>query len=223
MGKDGLDNESEIVNHLNRKKFSEINNNLKRFLIFLNGNRELNDYTSIHARKLSRNVKTDIIISFNDNEYNISVKKGTGNSVHQETINLFVDFINNNSRAHNLIDDFRNFINSFNSNREYFKKYPDKKRRIQQFFDDNARPLLVRFLKTGKFPVGHADYLYHGTVENGKFETMDNIIEAMISRKYRGNATLHVGHLSFQKWNTNNIEKRGSIQLKASTITDFLR
>lgn len=223
MGTDGLDNELEIVTHLNEKKFSEINNNLKRFLKFLNNNRELNEDTVIYARKLSKSVKTDIIITFNRTNYNISVKKGTGNSVHQETIDLFVDFINRHTNPSELIEDFRHFINSFDSNRTYFKKYPQKRRRIQQFFDLNARPLLIRFLKTGKFDVGHADYLYHGTLEKGKFETIDNVIDAMISESRRGSASLYVGHLTFQKWNTNNLKKRGSIQLKASTITNFLR
>jgi len=223
MGKDGLDNESEIVNHLNRKKFSEINNNLKSFLKFLNNNRELNKDTIISARRLSRNVKTDIIITFNGTNYNVSVKKGTGNSVHQETIDLFVDFINKHTSTSELIEDFRHFINSFDSNRTYFEKYPQKRKRIQQFFDLNARPLLIRFLKTGKFNDGHADYLYHGTLERGKFDTIDNVINSMISKTRWGSASLYVGHLTFQKWNTNNLKKRGSIQLKASTITDFLR
>lgn len=223
MGKNGLNNESEIVNHLNRKYFSKINNNMRRFLIFLNSNREINDDTVIYAKRMSRNVKTDIIIIISGTNYNISVKKGTGNSVHQETIDQFVDFINEHTSTPELIEDFRHFINSFDSNKAYFKKYPQKRKRIQRFFDLNSRPLLMRFLKTGKFTDNHADYLYHGTVEKGKFETIENIINAMILKTKRGNASLYVGHLTFQKWNTNNLKKRGSIQLKASTITAFLR
>ena len=112
MGTNGLDNESIIVNHLNGKKFSEINDNLKRFLIFLNISRELNESTIISAQRLSKNVKTDIIITFNGRNYNISVKKGSGNSVHQETIKFFVEFINKHAVASELIEDFRCFINS---------------------------------------------------------------------------------------------------------------
>ena len=196
--------------------------NLARFLKFLSNNHDLKDDIIIYARRLERNVKTDIVITFNGRNYNVSVKKGTGNSVHQETIGIFENFIDRQLSNSELIEDFRHFINSFDSNKDYFAKYPERQKKIQKFFDINSKTLLIRFLKTGRFNEGHAKYLYHGTFENGKFNTIDNVINKMISTPRTGGASLYVGHLTFQKWNTNNIKKRGSIQLKASTITDFL-
>ena len=37
--------------------------------------------------------KPDIIIEINNKRKNVSIKKGSGNSVHQEDIDLFIDFL----------------------------------------------------------------------------------------------------------------------------------
>ena len=223
MGKNGFVNEDKIADYLDGKSYSELNNNWKQNIKYLNHKKELSPNTKIKANALHGAKKADLLISFNGKTSYISVKKGSGNSVHQEKIEFFIDYIKKFEPSDKVISSLKQFIDSYDDGNVYFEKHPDQKEDIQDFFNQNARDLMVRFLKTGRFSNGHAEYIYHGKIDEGKIRSIDSVIDEMIEEPPSGNAQLYVGCLTFQKWNTRNEKKRGSIQLKSPTLRKFLK
>lgn len=223
MSKEGFDNEKEIASYLNGKRFSELNENMKRFVKALNGRINLKESSLIKAKAIKGLFKTDLILKFNKTTRNISVKTGKGNSFHQEKIETFINFIDKLGASEEVKTYLNEFIDSYDDGKVYFSKFPSKKKIIQDFFNKNKKQLLIRFLKTGKYSDNHADYVYHGKISKGKFEDVGSVIKKMIRFKPSGSAQIYVGALTFQKWNTRNKSKRGSIQLKGPTINKFLK
>ena len=85
MGKDGFENEDLILDALNNKKFIDLNSNLKQAILDMYGDKISSD-SLIKAYKKGGVNKTDLIVEIDSQKYNISIKKGTGNSVHQEKL-----------------------------------------------------------------------------------------------------------------------------------------
>lgn len=105
---DGFANENEIINYLNSiKKFDDINSNMKEFLSFLFC-RNLNGCI-ISAYKPKGMVKPDVAITINGVTKYVSVKKGSGNSVHQEPISTFETFLKNNNVSYQIITYLKEF------------------------------------------------------------------------------------------------------------------
>ncbi len=222
MSKDGFDNEKEIASYLDSKNFSQLNNNMRRFLKFLNGS-NLKENSLIRAKAINGQFKTDLVIKFNNKTKNISVKKGSGNSFHQEKIETFIEFIDKLGASKEVKIYLVEFIDSYKDGKVYFSEFPSKKEAIQKFFDKHSKKLLIRFIRTGKYKEYPADYIYHGKISHGKFGKTEFVINKMIKERPTGNAQIYVGALTFQKWNTRNESKRGSIQLKGPTINKFLK
>lgn len=224
MSKEGFENEFIIAEYLNCKKFSDLNNNMRRFLKYLNENVEIDKNAHISSEALRSRGKADLIVSFNGIKKYISVKKGSGNSVHQEKKEFFIEFIEGLGASEEVKAFLIEFVDSEVDSKEFFKNNPIKRNAIQTFFNEHTEPLLVRFLKTGRFPSDHAEYIYHGIKSNGKFGKINDIIEYMVLHPSSGTAQLYVGGLTFQRWNTRPRDKakRGVIQLKWPRIDDFL-
>lgn len=91
MSKDGFDNENFLIANLNNKKYADLNINLKKFVKYIN--QDVTDNNVIYCEKHAGTNKTDLSLKINDELYNISVKKGTGNSVYQENVEDFINFL----------------------------------------------------------------------------------------------------------------------------------
>lgn len=76
MGQDGFENETLLMEALNNKRFNELNKNLKDVITFTS-EKPLNENMLIQAYKVGGVNKTDLVIEFNSEQYNISIKKGT--------------------------------------------------------------------------------------------------------------------------------------------------
>lgn len=222
MSKCGFDNEKRISRYLEGKTYSELNQNMKRFLRYINGNVNLNKDTLIKTKVIGGLYKTDLQIFFSGKTKNVSIKKGSGNSFHQEKIEFFVEFIKELGASQEVIKYIKKFIDSYEDGNVYFLNFPKEKQTIQEFFNKHTKDLLTRFLKTGRKNEKQAEFVYHGTISDGKFRDVDDVIEDMANSPQTGCAQLYVGALTFQKWNTRNEEKRGSIQLKGPKIKEFL-
>src|SRR5699024_3714740 len=111
-------------------------------------------------------------------EYNVSVKMGTGNSVHQEKIEDFINYLKNAYNiSETLANDFRLSIwvdgtldgKGDVNNRFKISKlkelYPKSKERIQKFLNENRKGLITHFIKVGRHN-SHVDYIYHGSINN---------------------------------------------------------
>ncbi|MBJ6311163.1 hypothetical protein JGU58_13745, partial [Staphylococcus aureus] len=149
----GNKNEELLVKYLDGKKLSDLNTNMKNFINFIIQDKEI-----IFAKEdiiksylvTNNKFKQDIIIVLQGEEYNVSVKMGTGNSVHQEKIEDFINYLKNNYNiSETLANDFRLSIwvdgtldgKGDVNNRFKISKlkeiYPESKEKIQKFLNEN--------------------------------------------------------------------------------------
>lgn len=236
MSYSGFDNEDKIIEALNSKYFYEINENLQSLI----KNSFLNYDGEIKSIKQAGQNKSDLKITIADESHTYSIKKGTGNSIHQEPIEPFLDFLEvyyNISK--NIKDNLRFFIwgdgtldgSGDISNRlsvaQFKKLYPDVIIDIQNFFDVIKKPLAQRFLIDGVASNSSAEFIYYGTVEDGVCCKSDRVLDWILSN--RSNGAISIGKLTFQAWNRNisggvkSEKKRGVIQLKWGSIKDDIR
>lgn len=223
MGLEGLKNVEKIINSLNGKMFSELNKNLRSFLSDLeSGN--VSENSKIYASKVMGNFKADMTVRLENGKLHyVSVKIGEGNSVHQETIEEFLNYIKSLNASEQIMRDIKDFIWAREDSRKFREKFPDKIRRIQKFFNENKRPLVERFLKTGIYSENQAEWIYYGDEKEGVWAEIERVIDFM-ERQNNVRAVISVGNLTFQAWNraikpnTKSEHKRGSIQLKWPSI-----
>ncbi|QKE76209.1 hypothetical protein HPK19_25710 (plasmid) [Arthrobacter citreus] len=241
----GNSNELELVYAFDGKKVKDLNTNLKNFVQFIanDNNIKINNDTKLFAKYVSNNkLKQDFIVSFNERDFYISLKMGSGNSVHQEPIEDFIKYLNTNYEVtEKICNDLRFFIwadgtldgkgkfeNRFDA--RYFKKnYPEKRRELLQFFEKNKVELIKHFMFVGKHN-SRVDYLYHGTTSNGAWMSTKQIIDYNIQNQIdtnKGNSpTLSVGRMSIQAWNVAKSgsesaeKKRGEIQVKYGKLKE---
>jgi hypothetical protein len=241
MGKNtGFDNEKAIYEALNGKVLKDLNENLKNLIKSIFG--RIDENSVIKCEKIGGQDKTDIKIIIGKESHTLSVKKGSGNSVHQEPVEDFIKYL---EEEFEISEDIKNNLRFFiwgdgtldgkgNINRrmtanEIKKNYPEKIKNIQDFFNKHEKTLLERFLVKGTKSDVKPDYVYYGTPEEGIWCKSDKIIEWMINNKLRNNKSIHIGRLTFQAWNRNikgekesTEKKRGHIQLKWGSIKEDL-
>lgn len=230
----GNANENNLVEALNNKSFDDLNDNLKSFIKSLNPNIKNNDIIS--ASKLAGHYKSDLKIKVKDNTYNISVKMGSNNSVHQEKIESFIDFLKN---QYNISDDLANDLKFFiwgdgtldgsapisdRMNVSTIKKnYPELINNIKLALSKYKTDLIDRFVFTGIYN-DSIDYIYHGDPNYGIWASQKEIFPYILESN--SNNSLSVGMLTFQAWNRSlegkNDHKRGQIQLKCSSLSNVL-
>lgn len=87
----GLQNEVELENAINGKRFSELNENLQRMVTQLFGH--LNDSDVLACRRTDNYIKPDIVVSCRGKDCYISVKCNHSKFMHTESIKSFVMFL----------------------------------------------------------------------------------------------------------------------------------
>lgn len=223
----GFENESDFIDYINSNKFEKLNFNLKTQILKINNSKIPN---IIKAEKCAGRNKADIILNIDNVEFNISIKKGTGNSVHQEPLENFISFLKSNFEDNETVfNNIRHFIwgdntldgsgkiNDRLSANQYKKQFPEKILIIQNYFDKHKKALIERFLITGVKSITNANYLLYGsTMDCIIIETKNLQIFASKSNK----KPISIGILTLQAWNRNinggdlSEHKRGHIQLK---------
>ncbi len=223
----GFQNEANIVDYINNNKFSSLNENLKRELLKINNSRIPK---IINAKSYAGQNKADLSILLDKKEYFISVKKGTGNSVHQEALESFIVFLMENFENNSSVfNDLRHFIwgdltldgtgkvKDRMSANQYKNQFPEKISNIQNYFDKHKNELAKRFIITGVNSCVQADYLLYGTYEDCVIVKEDKLFNYIVSIIKK---PISIGVLTFQAWNRNlnggdlSEKKRGHIQLK---------
>ena len=233
----GIQNEIEFSESLNNKQYGELGRNAAKFIKQLYP--LVQDATTIHAVKVGgKGLKPDVVVSVQDDETNVSIKKGGGNSVHQEKTSLFLLFCKEHL---NMSDETRDSFLAYLygdgtldgkgqiedrlDGDDLRKEYEKDIRNIQAFLLANSRALIERFLvygRRGKELNIKADYLYHGIITDGVWcpldETVDFLVEKAKKRSFSNNPA--IGPLSLQTWNRNLSgkpkfeDRRHSIQVK---------
>lgn len=244
----GNSNELEIANYLDGKKIKDLNLTMKEFIKYICLTKDItfDDNTIIKADYVKNNKKKqDIYLIINGSKIGVSLKMGSGNSCHQEKIEDFIDFIQSNCSATNEICDLWRFfiwadgtIDGSGSTKkgtdgkilcrfdatEFKKKYPDKRRLLQQFLDSNKATLIERALFTGKYD-SDVEFVYHGTYKQGRWISKKEVIDFLVKQQPKSNrACFTIGSLTVQAWNVSlkgtTDHKRGEIQLKYGTMKE---
>ena len=246
----GFNNEANISEYLNGKKFKELNITMKEFIKYIGNtlNLHIDNDTEIKSETETNNkLKQDIYIFINGCKVNVSVKLGSGNSVHQEKIEDFIVFIKENCNASEEIcdlwkffiwadgtldgtgstekDESGNIISRFTSSK--FKvQYPRKREKLLTFIEENKTKLIERAVFVG-IHNSSVDFVYHGTEKQGSWISKQEALDYMSRIKPKSNrACFPVGHLTIQAWNisqTGNTEyKRGEIQFKYGKLQSDL-
>ena len=240
MNNNGFTNETDLRDYLNNRKISDLNDNLKRFILeifSLNTNAD----TLITCEKVGGRNKGDIVISINSVQKTISLKMGSGNSVHQEPVEPFISFLKNEFDLDDETSDcIRLFIwgdKTLNGTglgpdrltaREFKNENPEIVERIQKYFDKHKRELINRFAVEGVNCQSKIDYIYHGNIERGHWISSEKLIEWALDEQNVSHGAISVGALTFQAWNRNinggfvSEKKRGVIQLKWGSLEDDL-
>ena len=233
MNYSGFKNEDKIIEALNGKSIDELNSNLQQLIKVSFANYQ----GTIEAVKQAGQNKSDLKITIANESHTYSIKKGTGNSIHQEPIEPFLEFLaqnygideemKNNLRlfiwGDNTLDGKGNIADRLSAP-QFKKKYPETVNAIQSFFDTIKTPLIKRFLIEGVHSTSSAEYVYYGTVEDGVCCKSDKIVDWIATNSSKG--AISIGKLTFQAWNRNinggdkSEKKRGVIQLKWGSIKD---
>jgi len=241
MSKSGFDNENALYEALHKKTVKELNENLKNLIKSIFNN--VNEDSTVICEKIGGHDKTDLAIKIGNEQHTLSVKKGSGNSVHQEPVEDFIRYLEENfDIPKDVKNDLRFFIwgdgtldgTGTKKNRmtasELKKKYPEKINNIQNYFEKIEQELIDRFIIKGAKSDNIPDYVYYGTVEKGIWCKSDKIAEWMIKNKPKNNKAIYIGRLTFQAWNRNikgekekTEKKRGHIQLKWGNIKEDLK
>lgn len=248
----GFNNESLIVQSLNKQKLKSLNSNLKKFVKDICKDNEIpvSEGMVIGAKIEPNNkLKQDFYITLAEKEFGISAKMGTGNSVHQEKIEDFINWLSKTAigLTDEIKDCFRFFIWADGSTngqapiiknkdgiiigrfggKDFKKLYPEKREILQEFLEKNAAIILNRAIFQGKNN-SKVDYVYHGNPLNGVWISKEEILTFNIqnpkSEDIKNMPTLSVGKLTVQAWNVslkgNTEKKRGEIQFKYSSMID---
>ncbi|MBO5738945.1 hypothetical protein J6R97_06365 [bacterium] len=245
----GNKNEVEISNYLNEKKFCELNLCMKEFIKYICKNKEIlfNDDTIIYSSYEKNNkLKQDIYININNVIINVSLKMGSGNSLHQEKIEDFILFIKKELKASEEICNMWRFfiwadgtlngtgpldkntkgeiICRFGS-KEYQKKYAQDRVILQNFINENKIALIERALFIGKCENSNVDFVYHGTYKEGCWISKQEVINFQLENETKSkNTCFRLGKLTIQAWNVSlkgkTERKRGQIQFKYGSMKD---
>ena len=227
MKNHGFKNEKKLIKALNNHYFSELSYNLKRLIeqSFQNYRGKISCYADAGVNK------SDIRIKIGNESHTYSIKMGKGNSIHQEPLEGFLDFLEQkyalDAQTKEKIERFiwadgtrdgTGAIKKRINARKFKKQHPQTIKAIQHYFETIKTPLLRRFLIEGVKSHHPAEFIYYGTVKKGVVCRSEDVLKWVASHEAKG--VLHLGKLTFQAWNRNlkgkrkAERKRGIIQLK---------
>lgn len=237
---DGFINEKVLIDYINSNNFSSYNQNIKDFLTFAFSDFDISN-KRISAQKYSLSTgKPDLILSCDNKIKYISVKKGSGNSVHQEKFDMFIDFLKSINISPIAIDNLKLFHYGDDTTDDTGKvrfsaaeckaKYSTQINQLNAEFNQKhiLKHMIDRFLLLGNVSNGDTvDVMYHGNLEDGQWVTSEEVTNYLLSNKFRYNA-VQFANLTYQVWGRNNNftavhpDRRYVMQIKWGNLTkDF--
>ena len=91
----GFYKEAEIVAALNDKRVCDIHYNMRYFLKEIFG--VLDENKLVHAERIEGVMKPDFWVEYDGRKYYVSLKTGSTCNVHQEMIDMFIDYLRKNN------------------------------------------------------------------------------------------------------------------------------
>lgn len=238
---DGFLNEELLIKYINGFVFSDFNNNIQNFLNFtFNGHIDLTQ-PFFASKCKGGQVKPDLIIEHNSEIRYVSIKKGGGNSVHQEKVSVFFPFFEeicgqqalDNLKLFHYGDDTLDDTGAIRYDAdECQNKYQTEIEQVNNIINSNdLLPIFLdRFLFVGNVNSDLVvDVIYHGTIDDGIWASREEIYEYFLVNDFP-NKTIHFGSLTYQVWGRNNNytavnpDRRYVMQIKWGSIySDFLQ
>ena len=213
---DGFRNEIQIEKALDFRLYEEVNPNLRHFLDDVFKGYDIR-HKRIHAIRCRINVKPDFYLTIDGipKQVYVSIKKGSGNSIHQESLVSFVKFLSSVNVPSKIVDYLKmyHFSDGTTDNtgthrvsaKQFEKQHPNIVSELDKAFLDKRLQNLFfeRFLFRGNIdhaPV--AEYVYHGTVHAGVWASRDEILRYYSNYEPTGSG-VHLGPFTYQAWNKN--------------------
>lgn len=238
----GFSNEEHIANYLNNQKFSNLNENMQSFLSFLFERQISSNETILSGltQKIEgKNPKPDIWIKASNKVKFISVKAGSGNSVHQEPFEDFCAFLESINISKENVDYLKLYHygdDTLDGNGEIRLSTPDIKTKYKSKIQSantelnsakNLPKILDRILFAGVFknPIV-VDAIYHGSVNDGVYANREEVIQYLISSaNIHQMSSIRFSELTYQPWTRDQFrtvvhpERRYVMQVKWGSMT----
>jgi len=204
----GIQNEENFVKELDNKLFGELNKNLQMFLFYLFPN--IDKTARFHCYMTENFCKPDIVIYQNDQYRYVSVKYGQAETVHNENIMTFIEFLRDCQISEETIESY--LLYHFGDG----TKDGTGKRRMDSVetrftYDDRIKKMNEEFNSSKAFIKGfadrtmfqgvnpqasRADYLYHGDPDKGVFISRDQVMKHIDRKDWSFmNRCVHIGPL----------------------------
>lgn len=242
----GFSNEENIANYLNNQKFFNLNENIQNFLCFIFERQILANETILSdlTQKIEgKNPKPDIWIKIGNEIKLVSVKEGSGNSVHQEPFKDFCKFLEDINVSEETVNHLKLYHygdDTLNGNGEARLSTSDIKTKYQSKIlsvntelnsPDTLIKILYRVLFAGVFkkPI-IVDAVYHGSVDNGIYANREEIIDYLIDNANVSEMSgIRFSELTYQPWTRDqhrtaaHPERRYVMQVKWGSMTNCIR
>lgn len=192
----GVQNEEKFVNAINNKTYDELPKHLQYFLHYLFP--EINKKKKFRCEMTTNFAKPDICISQESEMRFVSLKYGQSETVHNESILTFVQFLRNNGISEDTIKMYllyhygdgttdgtgKHRLSSVEVRFHYkneFEKLNEELNKDKEFVKKFADR--VMFQGVNKL-ANRADYIYHGDTEYGVFMSRSQLMERIDHKSY---------------------------------------
>lgn len=203
--------EQDFILAVNDHYFHELNDNLKRFILFAFIDVDKN--SKFICKKMKNLQKADIYIKHCTTVKYISLKSGSQNSVHVEEINSFVKFLTelsydsdtiNNLKLYHFGDNSTDGSGNIRYSAEVCKLKYEKE--IFKFnnkinYSTNLSKIIERFILTGSKKTNkYVDIIYYGDVNIGTWCSSKELLKYCLRNKSMYMKTPHFCFLTYQNW-----------------------
>ena len=206
---DGYQNEFLFVLEFNNKRVKELNPMLRVVVDDIFQYIKEDDIVKSWKNHLD-DEKRDIFIKINNQIRSISIKMGSRNSVHVESINSFTKFLKEEGISQTVIDNYNSFHYGKDeddkakilSAAEYSEKYPTKIEQINQaFYKINIYKVVDRFILKGKNSPYQVDGIIYGIPTDFIWINKNDIKRVLKNNMNKSSNSVHISNLFIQPLN----------------------
>ena len=177
----GIQNEEKFCEQINNKTFDELNTNLQYFMYYLF--HQLDKKKKFNCFQTENFIKPDICISQENELRFVSLKYGQSETLHNESIKTFVNFLKDNGISDETVETYLLYhygdgtIDGTGQHRlssvEVRFKYDDRIKKMNEEFN-NSKEFIKKFAERVMFQgvnpdANKAGFIYHGDPDYGVF------------------------------------------------------
>lgn len=232
----GLDNEYEFVKYINGKKVKELNPVFRDLINYLFG--QISEEEVLKSWRNHYKQKTDIFIKVKGIMKGISIKKGSRNSVHVDSLSNFCSFLYQQGIPIEIINYYRKYhfadgtSNGSGNNRqsaeEYKKSHQQEIKLINKYFntEEMIKEAIDRFILVGNNSKYSIDALIYGECNDFLWISKEQIYKVILDQKNLVSSAVHFGVLIVQpktrclNYNRKYEKDRFCVQIKWYSLFD---